>query len=140
MFAAKNFFLAGAALIAPQNTVAPVVSGTPVAGQTLSCTTGTWTGSPTITFAYQWQAGTTDIPSATSSTYVISSAYAGQTIRCVVTATNGAGSTSANSNSTAVVTLPVTTTVEYLVIAGAGGGGCIGGGGGAGGYRTASGF
>ena len=113
MFAAKNFFLAGA-VAPPQNTVAPVVSGTATVGQTLSCTTGTWIGLPTITFAYQWQYGTTNIPSATSSTYVISGDYVGQTIRCVVTATNAGGSTSANSNSTAAVVLPTTTTLITL--------------------------
>jgi len=35
--------LAGAAA-APVNTVAPAVTGTPAVGQTLACTTGTWTG------------------------------------------------------------------------------------------------
>jgi hypothetical protein len=92
-----------ATAFSPVNTVAPAVTGTAQVGQTLSCTTGTWTGIATITYAYQWQYGTTNIPSATSSTYVIAGAYAGQTIRCVVTATNPAGSTSANSNSTSAV-------------------------------------
>ena len=117
----------------PVNTVAPVVSGTAQVGQTLSCTTGTWTGIATITYAYQWQYGTTNIPSATSSTYVISATYVGQTIRCEVTATNPAGSTLANSNSTSAVTNP-TTSVSYLILSGgAGGGSDRGGGGGAGG-------
>ena len=87
----------------PVNTVAPSVSGTAQTGSTLTTTTGTWTGTPTPTYAYQWQQGTTNISGATSSTYVISNSYAGVTIRCVVTATNGAGSASANSNSTSTV-------------------------------------
>jgi hypothetical protein len=56
---------------------------------------------------YQWQYGTTNIPSATSNTYVIDQTYVGSTIRCVVTATNSGGSISANSNSTSAVTANV---------------------------------
>jgi hypothetical protein len=39
----------------PLSTIAPVVSGTATVGQTLSTTNGTWTGTPTIVFTYQWQ-------------------------------------------------------------------------------------
>jgi hypothetical protein len=89
----------------PINVVAPVVTGNAFVGATLSCTTGTWTGYSAITYAYQWQYGAanTNIPSATSSTYVVSGSYVGETLRCVVTASNSFGSTSSNSNSTGVV-------------------------------------
>lgn len=87
----------------PANTVAPVVSGTATFGQTLSSTTGTWSGIPTPTYTYQWQRAGSNIGGATSSTYVLVQADVGSTIRCVVTATNVAGSTSANSNSTSTV-------------------------------------
>ena len=90
----------------PANTVAPVVSGTATAGQTLSTTNGTWTGSPSPTFTYQWQHGTTDIAGATASSYQIQSVYIGETIRCVVTGTNAVGNSSANSNATAAVAAP----------------------------------
>jgi hypothetical protein len=43
-------FIAGA----PVNTVAPAVTGTTTEGSTLSTTDGTWTGTPTISFTYQW--------------------------------------------------------------------------------------
>jgi hypothetical protein len=89
--------------VGPINTVAPVVSGTAQVRQTLSCTTGTWTGNAPITYAYQWQSNTTNIVGATSSTYIIDSAYVGTTIRCIVTATNPIGSTPAQSNSTSAV-------------------------------------
>jgi hypothetical protein len=92
---------------APVNTVAPVVSGTATFGQTLSSTTGTWTGIPTPTFTYQWQRVTTNISGATSSTYVLVAADVGSTIRCVVTATNSTAAVSANSNSTASVAATV---------------------------------
>lgn len=92
----------------PVNTVAPVVSGTVAQGQTLSTTDGTWTAAPAITgFTYQWQRSGSNISGATSSTYVIQSADGGSTLRCVVTATNPLGSTSANSNSTASVPLVI---------------------------------
>jgi hypothetical protein len=88
---------------APVNTVAPAVTGTATVGQTLSTTNGTWTGVPTPTFTYQWQRVTTNISGATSSTYVLVAADAGNTIRCVVTGTNAVSAVSANSNSTASV-------------------------------------
>lgn len=104
----------------PVNTVAPVVTGTAQVGQTLSCTTGTWTGKAPITYTYQWQYGVsnTNISGQTSSTYVIQSAYVGQTIRCLVTATNSIGAVSAPSNSTSAVsatvpTAPTVGTVNY---------------------------
>ena len=88
---------------APANTVAPAVTGTATVGQTLSSTTGTWTGVPTPTYTYQWQRTGSNIGGATSSTYVLVNADAANTIRCVVTATNAVSAVSANSNSTASV-------------------------------------
>jgi hypothetical protein len=100
-------FVGGSYGSPPVNTVAPAVTGTATFGSTLSCTTGTWTGAPTPTFAYQWQRVTTPISGATSSTYVLVAADVGSTIRCVVTATNPIGTASANSNSTATVAATV---------------------------------
>ena len=94
---------ASVAGLAPANTVAPVVSGSVTVGQTLSTTNGTWTGTPTPTFTYQWQRVTTNISGATSSTYVTVAADVGNTIRCVVTGTNAVSAVSANSNSTATI-------------------------------------
>ncbi len=93
----------GAAPVAPTNTVAPVVSGTATVGQTLSCTTGTWTGDATIVFTYQWQRAGVNIGGATASTYLLVTADVGSAIRCRVTGTNGAGNATANSNATAAV-------------------------------------
>jgi hypothetical protein len=88
---------------APVNTVAPAVTGTATVGQTLTTTNGTWTGVPTPTFTYQWQRVTTNISGATSSTYVLVDADAGNAIRCVVTGTNAVAAVAANSNATAAV-------------------------------------
>ncbi len=89
--------------VAPTNTVAPVVSGTATVGQTLSTTTGTWTGDATIVYTYRWQRAGVNIGSATAATYALVDADYGSAIRCVVTGTNGAGNSSANSNATAAV-------------------------------------
>lgn len=87
----------------PANTVPPAVTGTAVVGQTLSTTNGTWTNSPS-TFSYQWYRGATLISGATSSTYTLVQADAGNTsnIKCVVTASNGL-SASADSNTVAQI-------------------------------------
>lgn len=88
----------------PVNTVVPTIDDTtPIDGQTLSVTTGTWTGTPTPTYTYQWQHTTTNIVGATNSTYVVAVAYVGETLRCVVTATNSAGAVAANTANTSVV-------------------------------------
>jgi len=89
--------------IPPANTVAPVISGTGVVGQTLSCSTGTWTGIPAPTYSYQWVRGMSDIPGATSSNYTLVQADATFVITCQVTATNVAGSASVTSSNSLVI-------------------------------------
>ncbi len=87
----------------------PAISGTTVDGSTLSATTGTWTGTPTITYAYQWRrcnaagASCADIAGETASTYALTPGDVGHALRIIVTATNGAGSASATSAATAAV-------------------------------------
>jgi hypothetical protein len=85
-------------LAAPNVTVVPAVTGTPETGSTLTCSTGTWSGSPNPTFAYQWTRNGSNIGGATASTYVLQVADEGQEIRCRVTATNSQGSNTADSN------------------------------------------
>ena len=43
---ANNSWAAANVSPAPTNTVAPVISGSAIVGQNLTCTTGTWSGSP----------------------------------------------------------------------------------------------
>jgi len=93
---------------APQNSTPPSISGTPQVGQTLTAATGSWTGTAPITYAYQWQdcdsAGANCVAtSGASSTYALSSADQGHTIRVRVTGSNSAGSSSATSAQTTVV-------------------------------------
>ena len=108
---------------APVNIVAPSV--TPTTGTagvtTYSCTTGTWTNSPT-SYAYQWQyndQGATflNISGQTNSTYAPPSnffSFFTSPIRCRVTATNAGGSTQAFSNTASVSSPTVPGTVTSL--------------------------
>lgn len=88
---------------APFNTVLPTITGTAQVGQTLTRTTGTWTGSPTPTYTTQWTANNVAIVGATGATYVPIVGQIGQVIRVVVTGTNTSGSSSATSLPTAAV-------------------------------------
>jgi hypothetical protein len=93
----------------PVNTGLPVVSGSTVSGQTLSASTGSWTNAPT-SYAYQWRrcdsAGAACVNvGAGASSYVLSAADVGATVRVVVTASNASGpSAAATSVQTGVVT------------------------------------
>lgn len=145
--------------VAPTNTIAPSIIGTPTALNTLSCTTGSWSGTHVTAYAYQWKANGTNIGGATSATYAPVSGDVGKTLTCNVTATNSGGTASQISNTTAAVassdmtngqiitditqtvrTVPsgVTTLLAEEVwgagAAGGNNGGFGGGGGGAGGY------
>jgi hypothetical protein len=89
----------------PVNTVAPVASGTFQTGQTVTTTTGTWTSDAgAITYTYQWKKDGSPVLGATSSSYVLTASdISAISFLCTVTATNNAGSTSANSNNVAVL-------------------------------------
>lgn len=82
---------------APINTIANSISGNNYEGEVLTTTNGTWSGTATITYSYQWYRGSTPI-GTNSSTYTQVSADAGYDIKCAVTATNSYGSAVANSN------------------------------------------
>jgi hypothetical protein len=99
---------------APANTVAPVASGTGVVGQTLSVTNGTWTGTATIAFGYQWRRDASNIGSATASTYLLVTADSGHAIDCVVTGTNAYGNASQDSNDISIAVAPVNTVAGVL--------------------------
>jgi len=97
--------------VAPVFTVAPAITGTAVVGQTLTCDGGTVTGTEPITRSYQWYRGATPV-GTNSNTYTLVQADAGNTsnMKCVVTATNVAGSASADSNTVARVLDTLTNT------------------------------
>jgi hypothetical protein len=68
----------------PVNTVAPVVSGTPTVGQTLTCTPGTWVPAAAST-QFQWyRYPDTVIAGATANTRVLAAGDLGFRIYCRV--------------------------------------------------------
>lgn len=98
------------AAAAPDNTVAPVASGTLDVGDTVSVTTGTWTGNPAPVLTYQWQVSDgdewEDIEGETEPTLELIADFVGEDVRCVVTGTNVLGADSATSNPLGPVTDP----------------------------------
>lgn len=74
----------------PVNTAAPVLSGVPAVGQTLSCSQGAWSNNP-VSFAYVWLRDGAPIAGQTGSTYLVQAADAGHSISCRVIAANSGG-------------------------------------------------
>jgi hypothetical protein len=91
----------------PVNTSPPTISGTAKEGETLSATSGTWTGSGPISFTYEWRrcnASGNDCDSVSSGqTRVLNNGDVGHTMRIQVRAKNANGSTTANSAQTGAV-------------------------------------
>ena len=97
------------AVVAPVNTAAPAVTGTPTPGSKLSCLNGTWLGSPTG-FTYQWYRNGSSIAGATGATYTVQIADEASSLKCVVTASNTAGAGTPVSSAARVVALAGTLT------------------------------
>ena len=93
----NSVFIPGVPGTKPKNTVRPEVSGKPALKETLTCSQGTWTGTPTPEYRYAWLRGGSEIEGAKSSTHVVVELDEGQTIECKVTALNGVGSEAAVS-------------------------------------------
>jgi hypothetical protein len=93
----------------PVNTALPTISGQPREGSVATASNGSWSGTPPITFAYQWRrcdrtgAACADIAGANAKTYTIAFGDVRFTLRVQVTATNAAGTSSATSPRTAVI-------------------------------------
>ena len=88
----------------PANTAAPSIAGTARQGETLTAHPGTWTGGPS--YRFQWRRcglRCDDVPGATGAGYVAGAADVGAVMRVLVTASNSAGTTVAESASTDVV-------------------------------------
>jgi len=94
----------------PTSTGLPAITGPAQQGQMLTVGTGTWSGTPPITFGYQWRrcdtAGSNcvDVLGATTASYSPTVLDLGSTLRAAVTGTNTGGSNTAVSNATPTVT------------------------------------
>jgi large repetitive protein len=116
--------LVAALSTAPLASTPASIGGSANVGQTLTASGATFTGSAPIALSYQWRrcdstgASCADIGSATGSTYTVASADLGQTLRVVVTGTNGQGSDTSTSSQTAVVgaalTAPANTAIPTV--------------------------
>jgi GH25 family lysozyme M1 (1,4-beta-N-acetylmuramidase) len=111
---------------APAVTAQPTLAGTTTAGQQLTSSVGTWSGSPT-TFAYQWRrcdvtgANCAAIPGAIASAYTLTPGDIGTTVSLVVTATNPAGSQTATTVPTGLVAaapIPTPTPGSFVSVPG----------------------
>jgi hypothetical protein len=108
----------GAETAAPANTSRPTVSGTAREGETLTASSGTWSGSTPISFKYRWQrcnsggSSCSEISGARDQTYKLTNDEVGNRMRVSVTASNSDGSASALSGPSGVVASgdPVNTT------------------------------
>lgn len=93
----------------PVLVTAPTISGTAIAGQTLTSTPGTYTAYPAESYAYQWQisndgsTGWANISGATSSSLTLTTAHTQKYVRISVTASNSEGSTTNTSSASAQV-------------------------------------
>lgn len=106
---------------APINTGAPAIAGTAQEGQTLTTSTGTWSGQPTG-YAYQWSRCTgacTAVAGATQSSFTLTGADVGAAMQVAVTASNPQGAATAVAPQTAAVTpAPVPTADPVIAAAG----------------------
>jgi hypothetical protein len=90
----------------PISNALPVVAGVPQDGQTLTASSGDWSGLPPLAHSYQWSrcaASCTAIGGATGTRYTAGSADVGATLVVTVTAKNSLGSAAVTSARTAVV-------------------------------------
>jgi Bacterial Ig-like domain (group 3) len=94
----------------PANTSAPTIAGTAQIGQVLTLTQGIWTNSPTVTDQWEQCTGATcsAIAGQTGTTYTVTAADVGKTIRVLETATNSGGSSPVPSNATSPIVAPPT--------------------------------
>ena len=97
---------------APVNTTPPAVSSTEKVGETLTATTGTWTGVPAPALTYQWQGSAsiggpwTDIAGATANSYTVLPGVLGTYLRAQVTGSNVAGASTANAVGVHIALVP----------------------------------
>ena len=97
----------------PVNTVPPAISGTQQAGNVLTTTDGTWTGT-VDSYSYQWLRDDVAIGGATSSTYTLVTADVGHIIKSKVRAHNSTtGAISATSSGTSAI-LPAAADPVYV--------------------------
>lgn len=80
--------------VSPVNTQQASFSpNPPSSGDEVEADNGSWDSSAPITYEYQWQLDEVDIPLATNKTFLVLVGMVGQSLRCIVKATNRYGFT-----------------------------------------------
>jgi hypothetical protein len=85
------------------NSVRPSISGRPIVGHLLSTTRGAWSGTPPLSYEFQWQRCTkacVDIPGETEQNYLLISSDVDARLRAIVKVTGPQGGASAMSDTT----------------------------------------
>ena len=93
-------------ILAPVNHGPPTILGRPIDGAQLTATTGQWGGTPPLAFGYQWLRCTNTcqpITGANGATYLLTSSDVAYRLQVQVTASNAAGSRTAESETTGIV-------------------------------------
>ncbi|HTA35013.1 MAG TPA: hypothetical protein VK721_16440 [Solirubrobacteraceae bacterium] len=96
----------GAGTKAPKRKGAAKITGALESGQTLTVVTGTWKGTPPLSFTYQWEAcdataaNCSEINGATGASYQIASSLEGARLRALITAAGPGGSATSTSKPT----------------------------------------
>ncbi len=90
----------------PVDTELPKISGEAAAGQTLTCSDGTWTGSPT-SYETQWKLEGAAITGATGPSYAVPAADEGKQLSCTVTASNEGGAGAPATSAPVTVAVPI---------------------------------
>ena len=86
----------------PVNSVLPAITGTKTQGQTLTCSSGTWSKSPS--YSYQWLRSGVPIIGATASTRLLDANDVGKLMSCTVKATkSGVSAVATSAQTTAIV-------------------------------------
>jgi hypothetical protein len=104
---------AGARVLPPVKIAAPVLSGSPRVGETLTCAPGSWSGTG-IAFTYRWLLDGAALPGATDPAYGIAATDLGHRLGCEVTATNAGGARTATVTVTVLVGQPVSTAAPAI--------------------------
>jgi hypothetical protein len=77
--------------LVPISTSPPTISGSAQQGQTVTCSKGSWTNSPT-SYTYSWQRNVATPIGTGANTYTLTAADVNQAITCTVVAHNSSGS------------------------------------------------
>jgi hypothetical protein len=107
----------GRAAPGPVLSSAPTIAGTSQQGKQLTGTAGTWSGSGTLAYAYQWYrcdnlvSHCSSIHGATKATYMQVAADVGKTIALTVKATDSTGTTAAYASAVGLVATAAATPV-----------------------------